>query len=148
MSDLPTEYITIDPEVAIVVRNRLVSLSQCLGFDYGTSADVPTPPTAIPPEEIAPLLGELPRMLDATISPALDTVTVSVRAVPTPDWDELPVPACQRQVFDDCAAHPTTTSSSNRRMAVRLTRSTRTISTLPTISTSSRIPTSTSSQAR
>lgn len=93
----------LDPEMAVALRDWLVTLSQRLGLDAATAADVPTPPTTTSPEQIAPYLGELALLLEASGCPDPDTATVRINVASEPAVENSPgvIPESQRNVLDD-----------------------------------------------
>jgi hypothetical protein len=97
--------IELDPTAAIALRDWLVTLSQHLGLDAAAAADAPTPPTSVAPDEIAPYLGELAFLLDASGCPDPETATVriSIASEPAIDSDRDHVVEGQLNVLDDRA---------------------------------------------
>jgi hypothetical protein len=95
--------IELDPTAAIALRDWLVTLSQRLGLDAAAAADAPTPPTSVAPEEIAPYLGELAFLLDASGCPDPETATVRISIASEPAIDSDRILESQLNVLDDRA---------------------------------------------
>ena len=104
--------IELDPTAAIALRDWLVTLSQRLGLDAASAADAPTPPTSVAPEEIAPYLGELAFLLDASGCPDPETASVRITSASEPavDSDCHHLVESQLNVLDDRAAASETLS--------------------------------------
>jgi hypothetical protein len=98
--------IELDPTAALALRDWLVTLSQRLGLDAAAATDAPTPPTSVAPEEIAPYLGELAFLLDASGCPDPETasVRITIASEPAVDSDRDPLVGSPLNVLDDRAA--------------------------------------------
>lgn len=104
MHDQPRKpAVAVDPEMAIELRNWLVTVAQRLGYEPATVAEIRTPPTTTAPETIAPVVGDIAVMIDGAFLADPETVRVRLErdVEPIADSDPPPSSPYRPAVLDD-----------------------------------------------
>lgn len=115
MHDQPrTPAVKVDPEMAIELRNWLVTVAQRLGYAPATVAEIPNPPTTTAPETIAPVVGDLAVMLDGAFLADPETVTIRLQrdVEPMSGIDPTTSSPCRPAPLDD---HDASSSAASTR---------------------------------